>query len=66
MLGLAARDERFDAALPDKATVLVVVVAAVGDQCPRAAARATDPAAHGRHPIQQLDQLGDGRCGCRR
>ena len=31
VLGLAASDDRFDAALPDEAAVLVVVVAAVGD-----------------------------------
>jgi NAD(P)-dependent dehydrogenase (short-subunit alcohol dehydrogenase family) len=59
VLGLAARDDRLDAALPDKAAVLVVVVAAVGDQRPRTASRTTDPATHGRHPIQQRDQLGD-------
>jgi hypothetical protein len=32
VLGLAARDHRLDAALPDQAPILVVVVAAVGDE----------------------------------
>jgi len=32
VLGLAAGDHRLDAALPDEAAVLVVVVAAVGEQ----------------------------------
>ena len=59
VLCLAARDHGFDAALPDEPAVLVVVVAAVGDQRPRPAARATDTAADGRHPIEQLEQLGD-------
>ncbi len=31
VLGLAPRDHRFDAALPDQPAVLVVVVAAVGE-----------------------------------
>jgi hypothetical protein len=56
---LAAGDDRFDAALPDEAAVLVVVVAAVGDQRARPPARPSDPSAHGRHPVEQLDQLGD-------
>ena len=32
VLGLSAGDDRLDAALPDEAAVLVVVVAAVGEQ----------------------------------
>ena len=59
VLGLAAGDDRLDASLPDKAAVLVVVVAAVGDQCARSASRSADAAADGRHPIEQLEQLGD-------
>jgi hypothetical protein len=59
VVGLAASDDRFDAAAPEEAAVLVVVVAAVGDQRPRTASRPTHPATDGRHPIQQLDQLGD-------
>jgi hypothetical protein len=34
VVGVAASDQRFDAALPEETAVLVVVVAAVGDQCP--------------------------------
>jgi hypothetical protein len=59
VFGLGARDDRLDAALPDEAAVLVVVVAAVSDQRLGPAAWSADPAAHGRHPIQQIDQLGD-------
>ena len=59
VLCLAASDQRLDATLPDKATVLVVVVAAVGDQRPRSAARAADPAADGGHAVEQFEQLGD-------
>jgi hypothetical protein len=36
-----------------------VVVASVGDQRLRPASRATDAAAHGRHPVEQFEQLGD-------
>ena len=32
VLGLAAGDDRFDAAFPQRAAVLVVVVAAIGEQ----------------------------------
>ena len=59
VLGLAAGDDRFDAALPDQAAVLVVIVAAVGEQRARSAARPSDPSPHGRHAVEQLDQLGD-------
>ena len=59
VLGLAASDERLDATLPDEAAVLVVVVAAVCDQRPRSAPRPADPAADGRHAVEQLEQLGD-------
>ena len=59
VLGLAASDYRLDAALQDEPTVLVVVVAAVGDQRPRPASGAADTAAHGRHPVEQLEQLSD-------
>jgi hypothetical protein len=56
--GLAACDQRLDAASPDQAAVLVVVVTAVGDQRPWSASRPTDAAAHGRHAVEQLEQLG--------
>jgi len=51
VLGVAARDQGLHSALPDEATVLVVVVAAVGDDAVGTSARATDataPAAPGR------------------
>lgn len=59
VLGLATSDDRLHASLPDKAAVLVVVVAAVGDQCARSASRSADATADGGHPIEQLEQLGD-------
>lgn len=59
VVGLASGDHGFDAALPDEATVLVVVVAAVGEQRPRPASRSADPSADGRDAVEQLDQLGD-------
>jgi hypothetical protein len=59
VLGLAAGDHGFDAALPDQPPVLVVVVAAVGEQCSGSSSGASDPAADGRHPVEQFEQLGD-------
>jgi hypothetical protein len=59
VLGLAARDHRFDSSLPDKSAVLVVVVAAVGDQRPRPASWPADAAADRWHPVEQLKQLRD-------
>ena len=59
VLGLAAGDDRLDATLPDEAAVLVVVVAAVGEQRPRPASRSADPSADGRDAVEQFDQLGD-------
>ncbi len=59
VLGPAASNQRFDAARPDEPPVLIVVVAAVGDHRQRPAPRATDAAAHGWHPVEQLEQLGD-------
>ena len=56
---LAASDDGFDAALPDEAAVLVVVVAAVGDQRPRSPSAPTGSTADGRHAIEQLEQLRD-------
>lgn len=52
VFGLASRDHRFDASLPDEATVLVVVVAAVGDDTVRSPPRPADTAADWRHPIE--------------
>jgi hypothetical protein len=54
VLGLTAGDQGLDAALPDEPAVLVVVVAAVGDQRPRPAFWTADAAADMRHPVEQL------------
>ena len=43
VFGLASRDHRLDSALPDEATVLVVVVAAVGDEAVGTPPRPTRP-----------------------
>lgn len=59
VLGLAARDHGLDASLPDLAAVLVMVVAAVGEQPVGAAARAANEAAYRRHSVEERDQLGD-------
>ena len=59
VLGLAASDHRLHALLADEPAVLVVVVAAVGDERIRAEARPADDAAHGWHFVEQRDQLGD-------
>jgi hypothetical protein len=59
VIGLAARDHGLDAALPDEPPVLVVVVAAVGDQRPRPASWPADATADGRHSVEQFEQLGD-------
>jgi hypothetical protein len=58
VFGLAAGDDRFDAALPEEATVLVVVVAAICDQRPGPAAWAADTAAYRRHTVEQFEELG--------
>jgi hypothetical protein len=59
--GAAARDHGFDAALPEQAAVLVVVIAAVGDDEVGLAARPADLARDrpGVQVLQQRDQLGD-------
>ena len=59
VLGLASRDHRLDATLPEQAAVLVVVVAAVGEQCLWSSAWPADAAADGRHPVEKFEQLGD-------
>ena len=59
VLALPASDDRLDAALPDQAAVLVVVVAAVGDQRARPPSRPAEPTADGRYPVEQFEQLGD-------
>ncbi len=59
VLGLAARDHRLDAALPDQAPILVVVVAAVGDERPRAVTWPTDSTPNSRDAVEQFDELRD-------
>jgi hypothetical protein len=59
VLGLAAGDLWFDAALPELATVAVVVVAAVGGDAVGPSPPPADLAAHRRDAIDERDQLGD-------
>ena len=59
VLGLTPRDHRFDSSLPDEAAVLVVVVAAVGDDAVRAMSGSTGAAADVRHAVEQREQLRD-------
>ena len=59
VFGLAAGDDRFDAALPDEAAVLVMVVAAIGEQRMRPPTRSTWSAAHRWDAVEQFEQLRD-------
>ena len=59
MFGLAAGNHGFDPSFPDEPAVLVVVVAAVGEQLLRPSPGAADAAAHGRHQVEQGEQLRD-------
>lgn len=59
MLGGAPGDDRLDAALPDEAPVLVVVIAAIGDHLFGAVAWAPAPAANRLDRVDQRQQLGD-------
>jgi hypothetical protein len=59
VLGLTASDHRFDPAPADQTTVLVVVVAAIGEQPIGSSARAADAAADRRHTVEQIEQLRD-------
>ena len=52
VFGLAAGDHGFDAALPNEAAVLVVVVAAVGDQRPWPASGSAGAASYRRHVVE--------------
>ena len=52
-------DDLFDALGPDQAPVLVVVVAAVGQQPPGSSPRPADPAPDRWHRLQQRHQLSD-------
>ncbi len=59
VFGLAASDDGFDTPLADEPAVLVVVIAAIGDESVGATAGPADGAAHGRHLVEQRNQLGD-------
>lgn len=48
-----------DPALAEQPPVFVVVVATIGTEAIGAPTRASDPAAHRRHPVDERDQLGD-------
>jgi hypothetical protein len=56
---VAAGDDRFDAAAPDEAAVLVVVVAAIGEHGVRSAAWPAGTAANRGDAVEQREQLGD-------
>ena len=57
VLSPAARDHGLDAALPDEATVFVVVVAAIGDDAVGTPPGPANTAAYRRHPVEQREQL---------
>ena len=59
VLGLAARDLRRDPELTQKASVLVVVVAAIRGYAVGSPTWPAHLAAYRRHPVEQRDQLGD-------
>jgi len=59
VFGVTARDDRFDATLPDETTVLVVVVAAIGEQRVWSPARSAAAAADRWDAVEQLEQLRD-------
>ena len=52
VIGLAASDQRFDAAAPDESPVLVVVVAAIGEQRLRPSTWSSAPAANRRDTVE--------------
>jgi hypothetical protein len=55
----AAGDARGDAAFAEQSSVLVEVVAAVGEQLARRAPGPPPQATDGRHGVEQRQQLGD-------
>jgi hypothetical protein len=59
VLGLTAGDHWLDPAFPDQPAVLVVVVAAIGEQRLGPSTRPPDSATDGRHPVEEVEQLGD-------
>ena len=52
-------DHGSDAALPEQAAVLVVVVAAVGEECVGSVSGPADDAGNGRDLVEQRQELGD-------
>jgi hypothetical protein len=59
MAGPSAADDRLDTAFPEQSSVLVVVVAPVGEELAGASSRSADAAAHSRHAVDEVEQLGD-------
>jgi len=59
VLGLTSRDDGLDAAFPEQAAVLVVVVAAISKQRLWSSPGPPDAAADGRDPVEEFEQLGD-------
>jgi hypothetical protein len=59
ILGVAPGDQRLDAAAQELAAVLVVVIAAVGQEPVRALAWPARLALHGLDPVGERQQLGD-------
>ena len=59
VLGLAASDHRLNPPLPEQVPVLIVVVAAVGDQAIGTATRAANRTGDRRNGVEERDQLGD-------
>lgn len=59
MRNSASGDDRLDAALSQEPTVLVEVVAPVGEQLPRPVTGATGHSADPRDRVEQGQQLGD-------
>ena len=59
VLGLAAGNDRCDPSLSQLPAVALGVVAAVAEELVGSAARSTEDAAHGRHSVEQWDQLGN-------
>lgn len=52
-------DHRADATLPEQASVLVVVVAAIREKCVGPVSGSADDAGHGRNLVEQGQELGD-------
>ena len=59
VLALPTRDHGLDAARADEAAVLVMVIAAIGEQDIWSSTRSSATATNRRHRVKQRDQLGD-------